>query len=91
MVNRLLTEVDAQRDEINRVGRDASRAVSQLSDRRLLIKGATDFSIPESHLTEMHTLVNQRYTEMEEMSKTISTLKLENMAASSEINQRCSS
>ena len=80
-------EVDAQREEIDYVGKDAGRAVSQSNDRRLAIKGATDFSIPESHLTEMHTLVSERYTEMEEMSKTKSTLKLENMAASSEMNQ----
>ena len=36
-----------------------------------MIKGATDYSIPESHLTEMHQLANERFAEVEEMSSTI--------------------
>ena len=85
VVNRLLTEVDAQRETIERVGQQAGRAIGQPNDRRLVIKGATHCSIPESHLTEMHTLASERYTEVEEMSSTISALKLENQAASSEM------
>ena len=87
VVNRLLTEVDAQRETLDRVGPQASRAFGQLNDRQLVSKGATDFSIPERHLTKMRTLASERYTEVEEMSSTISALKLENMAASSEMNQ----
>ena len=48
-----------------------------------MIKGATDYSIPESHLTEMHQLANERFAEVEEMSSTIAALKLENQAHSS--------
>ena len=87
VVNRLLTEVDTQRETIECVGQQAGRAIGQLNDRRLVIKGATDYSIPESHLTEMHTLASERYTEVEEMSSTISALKLENQAASSEMQK----
>ena len=35
----------------------------------------------------MHTLANERYARVEEMSSTISALKLENQAASSEMKQ----
>ena len=42
VVNRLLTEVDVQRETIERVGQQAGRAIGQLNDRRLVIKGATD-------------------------------------------------
>ena len=83
MINRLNTEVAAQKESIEHAHRDAGRAISKLNDRRLVIKGATDYSIPESHLTEMHHLVNERQTEVEEMSSTIAALKLENQAASS--------
>jgi hypothetical protein len=83
MVARLNTEVEAQRESLDRAHRDASCAISTLNDRRLVIKGATDFSIPESHLTEMHLLASERYAEVEEMSSTIAALRLENQAASS--------
>ena len=85
MVARLNTEVEAQRESLDRAHRDAGRAISTLNDRRLVIKGATDFSIPESHLTEMHLLASERYAEVEEMSSTIAALRLENQAASSSI------
>ena len=52
-----------------------------------MIQGKTDYSIPESHLTEMHAVASERYTEVEEMSNTISALKLENQAASSEMQK----
>ena len=58
-----------------------------MNDRRLLIKGATDFSIPESHLMDMHALVNERNTEVAMMSETIAALKLENSEASSKMNK----
>ena len=88
VVNRLLTEVDAQRDEINRTSGEGGRAIRMLNDRRLVIKGATDSSIPENHLTEMHTLVNERNTEVAMMSETIAAMKLvENSEASSEMNK----
>ena len=80
---RLNTEVAAREESLNRAHRDAGKAISMLNDRRLVIKGATDYSIPESHLTEMHQLVSERQTEVEEMSNTIAALKLENQAASS--------
>ena len=80
-INRLNTEVVAQKESIEHAHRDAGRAISKLNDRRLVIKGATDYSIPESHLTEMHHLVSERQTEVEEMSSTIAALKLENQAA----------
>ena len=83
MINRLNTEVAAQKESIGHAHRDAGQAISKLNDRRLVIKGATDYSIPESHLTEMHHLVSERQTEVEEMSSTIAALKLENQAASS--------
>jgi len=83
MINRLNTEVAAQKESIGHAHRDAGRAISKLNDRRLVIKGATDYSIPESHLTEMHHLVSEHQTEVEEMSSTIAALKLENQAASS--------
>ena len=82
-INRLNTEVATQEESLNRAQRDASKAISMLNDRRLIIKGATDYSIPESHLTEMHHLVSERQTEVEEMSSTIAALKLEDQAASS--------
>ena len=59
MVNRIITEVDAQREEINRNSGEAGRAINMMYDRRFLVK-ATEFSIPESHLTDMHALVNER-------------------------------
>ena len=83
MVARLNTEVEAQKESLDRARRDAGRSISMLNDRRLVIKGATDYSIPESHLTEMHHLANERSAEVEEMSSTITTLRLENQAASS--------
>ena len=43
VVNRLLTEVDAQRGTIERVGQQAGRAIGKLNDRRPVIKGATDY------------------------------------------------
>ena len=58
-----------------------------MNDRRLLIKGTTDFSIPESHLMDMHALVNERNTEVAMMSETIAALKLEDSEASYEINK----
>ena len=61
--------------------RHASKAISMLNDRRLVIQGATDYSIPESHLTDMHTMLGENRAEMEEMSNMISMLKLENQAA----------
>ena len=82
-INRLNTEVATQEESLDRAHRDANKAISMLNDRRLIIKGATDYSIPESHLTEMHRLVSERQTEVEEMSNTIAALKLENKAASS--------
>ena len=85
MVTRLNTEIEAQRESLDRARRDASRSISMLNDRRLVIKGATDFSIPESHLTEMHHLASERFAEVEEMSSTIAALRLENQAASSSI------
>ena len=63
--------------------RDAGKAISMLNDRRLIIQGATDYSIPESHLTDMHMLLGENRSEMEEMSSMISALKLENQAAAS--------
>ena len=83
MVIRLNTEIEAQRESLDRARRDASRSISMLNDRRLVIKGATDYSIPESHLTEMHHLASERFAEVEEMSSTIAALRLENQAASS--------
>ena len=83
MVARLHTEVEAQKESLERAHRDAGRSIRMLNDRRLVIKGATDYSIPESHLTEMHHLANERFAEVEEMSSTIAALKLENQAASS--------
>ena len=85
MVARLHTEVEAQKESLERAHRDAGRSIRMLNDRRLVIKGATDYSIPESHLTEMHHLANERFAEVEEMSSTIATLKLENQAASSSL------
>ena len=63
--------------------RHASKAISMLNDRRLVIQGATDYSIPESHLTDMHKQLGENRTEIEEMSSMISMLKLENQAATS--------
>ena len=85
MVARLHTEVEAQKESLERAHRDAGRSIRMLNDRRLVIKGATDYSIPESHLTEMHHLANERFAEVEEMSSTIAALKLENQAASSSL------
>ena len=79
MIKRLQTEVEALKESAERARKDAGKAVSQVN----VIHGATDYSIPESHLTEMHQIVNERQTEVEEMSKTITALKLENQAASS--------
>ena len=85
MVAHLHTEVEAQKESLERAHRDAGRSIRMLNDRRLVIKGATDYSIPESHLTEMHHLANERFAEVEEMSSTIAALKLENQAASSSL------
>ena len=87
MVTRLNAEVEAQKESLDRAHRNAGRAISKLNDRRLVIKGATDYSIPESHLTEMHLLASERQTEVEEMSSTIAALKLENQAVSSSMQQ----
>ena len=70
-------------ESLERAHRDAGRSIKMLNDRRLVIKGATDYSIPESHLTEMHQLASERFAEVEEMSSTIAALRLENQAASS--------
>ena len=85
MVAHLHTEVEAQKESLERADRDAGRSIKMLNDRRLVIKGATDYSIPESHLTEMHHLANERFAEVEEMSSTIAALRLENQAASSSL------
>ena len=77
MVNRLITEVDSQREEISRTSGEAGRAIRMMNDQRVPFKGATDFSIPESHLTDMHALVNERNTEVATMSETVAALKLE--------------
>ena len=82
-IARLHTEVEAQKESLERAHRDAGRSIKMLNDRRLVIKGATDYSIPESHLVEMHQLASERFAEVEEMSSTIAALKLENQAASS--------
>ena len=82
-IARLHTEVEAQKESLERAHRDAGRSIKMLNDRRLVIKGATDYSIPESHLTEMHQLASERFAEVEEMPSTIAALKLENQAASS--------
>ena len=82
-IARLHTEVEAQKESLERAHRDAGRSIKMLNDRRLVIKGATDYSIPESHLTEMHQLASERFAEVEEMSSTIAALRLENQAASS--------
>ena len=82
-IARLHTEVEAQKESLERAHRDAGRSIKMLNNRRLVIKGATDYSIPESHLTEMHQLASERFAEVEEMSSTIAALKLENQAASS--------
>ena len=82
-IARLHTEVEAQKESLERAHRDAGRSIKMLNDRRLVIKGATDYSIPESHLTEMHHLASERFAEVEEMSSTIAALKLGNQAASS--------
>ena len=82
-IARLHTEVEAQKESLERAHRDAGRSIKMLNDRRFVIKGATDYSIPESHLTEMHQLASERFAEVEEMSSTIAALKLENQAASS--------
>ena len=85
IVAHLHTEVEAQKESLERAHKDAGHAIRMLNDRRLVIKGATDYSIPESHLTEMHHLANERFAEVEEMSSTIAALKLENQAASSSL------
>ena len=82
-IARLHAEIEAQKDSLERAHRDAGKSIKMLNDRRLVIKGATDYSIPESHLTEMHQLASERFAEVEEMSSTIAALKLENQAASS--------
>ena len=82
-IARLHTELEAQKDSLERAHRDAGKSIKMLNDRRLVIKGATDYSIPESHLTEMHQLASERFAEVEEMSSTIAALRLENQAASS--------
>ena len=82
-IARLHTELEAQKDSLERAHRDAGKSIKMLNDRRLVIKGATDYSIPESHLTEMHQLASERFAEVEEMSSTIAALKLENQAYSS--------
>ena len=87
-IARLHTELEAQKDSLERAHRDAGKSIKMLNDRRLVIKGATDYSIPESHLTEMHQLANERYAEVEEMSSTIAALKLENQAHSSSSKNR---
>ena len=87
MVARLHTEVEAQKESLDRAHRDAGRAISKLNDRRLVIKGATDYSIPESHLTDMHHLASERQAEVEETACTIAALKLENQAATSSMQQ----
>ena len=81
MVTRLNTEIEAQRESLDRARRDAGRSISMLNDRRLVIKGATDYSIPESHLTEMHLLASERHAEVEEMSNTIAALKGKGLAS----------
>ena len=88
MIKRLRTEVETLRESTERAHKDAGKAVRQLNDRRLVIQGATDYSVPESHLTEMHQLVNERQSVLEEMSSTIAALKLENQAASSSMQNR---
>ena len=85
IVARLNTEVEAQKESLERAHRDAGRSIRMLNDRRLVIKGATEYSIPESHLTEMHHLASERFAEVEEMSSTIAALRLENQAASSSL------
>ena len=82
-IARLHTEIEAQKESLERAHRDAGRSIKMLNDRRLVIKGATDYSIPESHLTEMHQLASERFAQVEEMSSTIAALRLENQAASS--------
>ena len=66
-IARLHTEVEAQKESLERAHRDAGRSIKMLNDRRLVIKGATDYSIPESHLTEMHQLASERFAEVEEI------------------------
>ena len=46
-IARLHTEVEAQKESLERAHRDAGRSIKMLNDRRLVIKGATDYSIPE--------------------------------------------
>ena len=46
-ISRLNTEVATQEESLSRAHRDAGKAISMLNDRRLIIKGATDYSIPE--------------------------------------------
>ena len=45
LVAHLHTEVEAQKESLDRAHKDAGRAISKLNDRRLVIKGATDYSI----------------------------------------------
>ena len=87
-IKRLNTEIENLKESATRAQQDAGKAISQLNDRRLVIKGATDYSIPESHLTDMHQLIGEHQNEMEEMSNMITTLKLENQAASSSTQSR---
>ena len=77
-IARLHTELEAQKDSLERAHRDAGKSIKMLKRQKdLVIKGATDYSIPESHLTEMHQLASERFAEVEEMSSTIAALKLE--------------
>ena len=45
MINRLNTEVAAQKESLERAHRDAGRAIDKLNDRQLVIKGATDYCL----------------------------------------------
>ena len=45
-IARLHTELEAQKDSLERAHRDAGKSIKMLNDRRLVIKGATDYSIP---------------------------------------------
>ena len=82
-IEQLNDQIEKLKESATRSQRDAGKAISMLNDRRLIIQGATDYSIPESHLTDMHLLLGEKQSEMEEMSSMISALKLENQAATS--------
>lgn len=80
--------MEKERKSFENLQSDTDRAFKVLNERRIVIQGAQDYSIPQSHLADMHMEVHVQQKEIEALEEPNLKVKAEPQRALDELAQQ---